>query len=446
MPPENAGGSPPRPQLCGDWKDTLRPSWFLFRLPQNRGLRGNLLLPLCLIAALIAAGGCRNPAHCAPVFVRSQGTRMMLGNFPFQPRGVNLGNWLVPEPYMMGGGHSNEQIRQALQTAAGSAANFETWRAAWRDNYVTRADIHRIKALGFNTVRVPLDWRDFASGASSVGFRSLDPLLLWCRAEGVYVLPDMHVYPDTVEKGSVFVRSETEGNPDLDLVKAAWVTAARHYRDNSNILGYDLLNEPPGYHDERLRPTYVQIRNAIRTVDTHHLIVIEPNVFSDLGTPGHWFLGKPIDADMVIAPHFYGGDVPVTIDADLPTAANHYNGRKYLSWLYARDSHIPLFVGEMGENSDDWLRRMVRLWRIGKDGITAGVLYWTYKKPGNAGGDLVTVPWTPGWEAIRHYIQDGGTPPPNGYKAMMDMAAATNTRYEVFHPNIANALRGDAPR
>jgi len=149
---------------------------------------------------------------------------------------------------------------------------------------------------------------------------------------------------------------------------------------------------------------------------------------------------------MAIAPHFYGGDVPVTIDADLPTAANHYNGRKYLSWLYARDSHIPLFVGEMGENSDDWLRRMVRLWRIGKDGITAGVLYWTYKKPGNAGGDLVTVPWTPGWEAIRHYIQDGGTPPPNAYKAMMDMAAATNTRYEVFHPNIADALRGDAPR
>ncbi len=370
---------------------------------------------------------------------------MMLGKTPFQPRGVNLGNWLVPEPYMMGGGHSNEQIRLALRSAAGSEANYQAWRAAWRDNYITRPDIRRIKSLGFNTVRVPLDWRDFGSGDSSVGFRSLDPLLAWCRAEGVYVLPDMHVYPDTLGKGTVFVRSETEADLALDTVKAAWATVALHYRDNPNILGYDLLNEPPGYHDDRLRPTYLQIRNAIRAVDTHHIIVVEPNIFSDLGTPGHWSLGAPIDADMAVAPHFYGGAVPGSIDADLPTDANHHNGRKYLNWQYAAENHVPLLVGEFGENSDDWLRRMVRLWKTGKDGVAAGVFYWTYKKPGNEAGDLVTVPWIPGWDTIRHYLQDGGPPPPDAYKAMMDMAAATNARYEVFHPNIAEALRGEAP-
>ena len=249
---------------------------------------------------------------------------MRLGSAPFQPRGVNLGNWLVPEPYMMGGGHSNEQIRRALQTAAGSEANFQTWRAAWRDNYITQPDIRRIKALGFNTVRVPstgaTSWRgrrgDRRPPRSAC--RSLDRLLTWCRAEGIYVLPDMHVYPDTVKNGSVFVRSETEISPDLDQVKAAWATVARRYRDDPNILGYDLLNEPPGYHDDRLRPTYVQIRDAIRTVDPHHMIVVEPNIYSDLGTPGHWFLGEPMDADMAIAPHFYHGEVPATIDADLP--------------------------------------------------------------------------------------------------------------------------------
>ena len=397
-----------------------------------------------LLAALLMAGG-QSPARSAPPFIRSQGTQMRLGIAPFQPRGVNLGNWLVPEPYMMGGGHSNEQIRLALQAAAGSKANFQTWQAAWRDNYITAADIHRIKVLGFNTVRVPLDWRDFLGADAPTGFHSLDRLLAWCRAEGVYVLPDMHVYPDTVGKGSVFVRSDTEVSPDLDQVKAAWVAVARRYRNDPNILGYDLLNEPPGYHDDRLRPTYVQIRSAIRSVDTHHLIVVEPNVFSDLGTPGHWFLGEPIDPDMAIAPHFYGGEVPETIDADFPTDANHHNGRKYLNWQYASEHHVPIFIGETGENSDAWIARMVRLWRTGKDGVTAGVLYWTYKKPGGARGDLVTVPWTPGWEAVARYLQDGGSPPPNAYQAMLDMAAATNAKYETFHPNIAAALRGDAP-
>ncbi len=409
-------------------------------MTQIRRLR---MLLVCGLA-LLAVGVCR-PARSAPDFVRAQGTQMRLGNAPFQPRGVNLGNWLVPEPYMMGGGHSNEQIRLALRTAAGSEANFQTWRAAWRDNYITQPDIRRIKALGFNTVRVPLDWRDFLGADAPAGLRSLDRLLAWCRREGVYVLPDMHVYPDTVKSGSVFVRSETEASPDLDQVKAAWAAVARRYRDDPNILGYDLLNEPPGYHDDRLRPTYVQIRDAIRAVDPHHLIVVEPNVYSDLGTPGHWYLGDPLDADMALAPHFYHGEVPVSIDADLPTEANHYNGRKYLNWQYASEHHIPIFIGETGENRDSWLAQMVRLWRAGKGGVTAGVLYWTYKKPGNARGDLVTVPWTPGWAAVAHYLQDGGPVPPNAYKIMLDMAAHTDARYEIFHPNIAAALRGDTP-
>ena len=407
--------------------------------------RLRLLLACGLAALLPAVAGCQSPARSAPAFVRSRGTQMMAGNAPFQPRGVNLGNWLVPEPYMMGGGRSNEQLRQALRAAAGSEANFQTWRAAWRDNYITQADIHRIKRLGFNTVRVPLDWRDFLGADAPVGFRSLDRLLAWCRADGIYVLPDMHVYPDTVEQGSVFVGSETEADPALDQVKAAWAAIARRYRNDPALLGYDLLNEPPGYHDDRLRPTYVQIRNAIRAVDTHHLIVVEPNVFSDLGTPGHWFLGEPIDPNMAIAPHFYGGEAPVFIDADLPTAANHYNGRKYLSWQYASEHHLPLFIGETGENRDDWIARMVRLWRAGKDGVTAGVLYWTYKKPGGARGDLVTVPWTPGWAAVARYLQDGGPVPPGAYESMMDMAAHTDARYETFHPDIAAALRGDVP-
>ena len=97
---------------------------------------------------------------------------MMLGNFPFQPRGVNLGNWLVPEPYMMGGGHSNEQIRQALQTAAGSAANFETWRAAWRDNYVTRADIKLPLAVLLFALSTAAAWAEKADRSQPVNLEA----------------------------------------------------------------------------------------------------------------------------------------------------------------------------------------------------------------------------------------------------------------------------------
>ena len=61
---------------------------------------------------------------------------------------------------------------------------------------------------------------------------------------------------------------------------------------------------------------------------------------------------------------------------------------------------------------------------------------------------LPDLPLPLAWQAEDFLLHLAGsiTPPPNAYKAMMDMAAATNTKYEVFHPNIANALRGDAPR
>ena len=331
--------------------------------------------PYAACAAALAVLLAGSPAQAQSSYVQSSGTSLTLACAKFTPRGVDLSNWFVPEPYMVGGGSSNEQVRTAFLALAGSAASYQKWRAAYLTNYTTFEDIQRLKARGFNTVRVPLDWRDFVDGNGSavstglygsplpanapLGLAYLDHLLNWCSAAGMYVLPDMHVPPGTAAGNSseIYVNSAADVNPNLDQVKASWATIAQRYRNADNLLGYDLLNEPPGSLNSQYRPTYQQIQSTIRRYDANHLLVLESNVDADLGDTinGDGYLGKPIDANMAVSIHSYGGDAlpPASIDADYPTQANNYNGRAYYAYAYADKENVPVLIGETGENNNN---------------------------------------------------------------------------------------------
>ena len=72
---------------------------------------------------------------------------------------------------------------------------------------------------------------------------------------------------------------------------SALVTLARVFRANTSVLGYDIMNEPwpgaayatcesdagcPGLEQHWLAPFYTKAARAIRAVDPHHLIFVEP--------------------------------------------------------------------------------------------------------------------------------------------------------------------------
>src|SRR4051812_44439448 len=115
---------------------------------------------------------------------------------PVMLRATNLGNWLVPEGYMWlfeGGPQSPSEIRALVLELLGPEASAEFWRK-YRENYVTRADIALLHRAGFNAVRIPMHHALFESDDAE-GFRMLDRVVAWCRAEGLYVVLDMHAAP-----------------------------------------------------------------------------------------------------------------------------------------------------------------------------------------------------------------------------------------------------------
>ncbi len=98
------------------------------------------------------------PAAAQGQFVKAQGKRLITpAGDPLVLRGINLGNWLVPEGYMFrfdDGPQSGREIDALFRDLAGPEATDAFWRN-WHRTYITAQDIRLIRALGFNSVRIP---------------------------------------------------------------------------------------------------------------------------------------------------------------------------------------------------------------------------------------------------------------------------------------------------
>ena len=83
-------------------------------------------------------------------------------------RGTNLGNWLNPEGYMFGFSKTNSPrfINEMFCQLVGEDATADFWEA-FKDNYITRADIDFIASTGANTIRLPFHYKLFTDEDSN---------------------------------------------------------------------------------------------------------------------------------------------------------------------------------------------------------------------------------------------------------------------------------------
>lgn len=319
-----------------------------------------LLLPLTLAAQFVRVEGRK--------FIQPDGSPLLI-------RGTNLGNWLVPEGYMwrlQDGPQSPREIEALVESLLGPERAAAFWQQ-WRDRYVTADDLAFIAATGANTVRVPLHYRLFLEPGGE-GFRRLDQVVAWSRAAGLCLILDLHCAPGGQTGTNI---DDSLGYPWLFESPAAqaqlltvWRNLARHYRNEPAILGYDLLNEPlpgfPGWErlKPRLEPLLHRVYAAVREIDPHHIIFL---------TGAHWdsdfsVLGPPPGPNTAYTFHKYW--MP-------PTQASI---QEYLDF---RDRHnVPLYVGETGENKDEWVGEFRRLLETHDIGWT----YWPYKKMESTAG------------------------------------------------------------
>jgi len=365
---------------------------------------------LLVVLLRIGAGS----AIAAPAdFIHAAGTRLVDGHGErFVVKGINLGNWLVPEGYMFKftRARSPSEIADVIEALIGAEAATRFW-AEFRDVYVAEDDIRFIKAAGFNTVRVPLTWRlfvkpgeDGADRFEGPGWALLDRLVQWCRDSGLRAILDLHAAPG----GQTGVNHDDgPGFPlafyvpeDRRLTVALWQKIAAHYRDEPAVLGYDLLNEPispysdEAYLNSRLEPLYRDIVAAIRSVDTNHLVFLAGAQWST----SFAVFDRPFDGNAVYTYHKFWAK-PAR-DA-LQSYLNFGN-----SW------NVPLLIGETGEYNDNWNAKFREL----NERFGIGWCFWTYKNL-DTETTVISIQKPAGWDLIAKAGSADGDPLPPRHEA-----------------------------
>jgi hypothetical protein len=314
-------------------------------------------------------------------------------------RGINLGNWLMPEGYMFKFevAKAPRQIYGAFERLLGPERATAFW-TEYRARYIAEDDIRFIKSVGFNTVRIPLHWALFMTADGTMtgpGWALLDRVLGWVRAAGLYAILDIHAAPG----GQTGINHDDgPGYPlmfyvprDRDLTVALWAAIAKRYAGNPTILGYDILNEPIApYHDvatlnPRLEPFYRKVTEAIRAVDPGRIVILAGGQWSS----SFDMLGPPFADNLAYTYHsFWASTKRDSIQRHL-NFSNRYN--------------VPLFLGETGELTDEWNERF----RVLHETHGIGWSFWTYKNL-DTPSTVVSIPRPDGWNDIVAFA-DGRT-------------------------------------
>lgn len=319
----------------------------------------------------------------------------------FLIQGINLGNWLNPEGYMFlfKDVSSYRLIDQAFREMVGPDFTDQFWKT-FKDNYITREDIAYIKQTGMNSIRLPFHYKLFTDEdymglkSNQDGFARVDSVIKWCKAEGLYVILDMHDAPGGQTGDNI---DDSYGYPWLfesetskQLFSEIWKKIADRYKNEPTVLGYDLLNEPIATYfnnkeeiNKLLVPVYKRGVEAIRSVDPNHIILLGG---AQWNSNFSMFDEKAIDSNMLYTCHRYWCD---TLQSNLQDFIDFRN-----------KVNLPLYLGETGENTDEWVGGFRRL----MERNNMGWHFWPYKKMEKT-SCMVHIKKPANWDLIVEYTQ-----------------------------------------
>ncbi|MDR0643676.1 MAG: glycoside hydrolase family 5 protein [Treponema sp.] len=164
-------------------------------------------------------------------------------------------------------------------------------------NMFTSGDFAAIKRLGIDIIRLPIDL--FAMIMPNY---MLDPLFLQFLDKAVDYAEENEMYLILDNHSSDGSNGETPETIDEILIPM-WTQMAEHFKDRSNYILYEVMNEPYGISSERWGEIQGQVIAAIRTKDRKHTIIVGGTSWNSIDE-----LAKlPIydDKNLIYTFHFY---------------------------------------------------------------------------------------------------------------------------------------------
>jgi hypothetical protein len=192
-----------------------------------------------------------------------------------------------------------------------STDNGTLFRGTMINPLLEEQDFRVLASWNANHIRWQLLWGGFPHGPADKGdipayeawletaFEHLDSLLLFFREVGIKVLLDLHTPPggrDQNDKWPLFYNQTFQ-----DAFLTVWEKMANRYKNETQIMGYDLVNEP---NDRDLAPGLKSWRDLaiaavqrIRSIDSLHPVVVEASPGANAATLPNF---EPLPFDNII--------------------------------------------------------------------------------------------------------------------------------------------------
>ena len=273
---------------------------------------------------------------------------------------------------------------------------------------------------GVDVVRLPISWSLIEPIRGRIDSEYLDRIVAAVQLlnrHGIYVIPDMHFYPNWgpdyggagapawagfpglpdipgVQNGNIRKNFSPAANAATTYFWAtddwqkdfllSWRSVADRLKGMSGVAGYDLYNEPrpgpmppPLFEKLWMWPLMSRTIEAIGSVDPNHIFVVEATLFVDLPT---WTV--PIHAPNIIySAHVYTGTlVPPDFTGDRTRLTAEMQQRQ----REANQMGAPLWNGEFGDDHNSkygpaWADAMLDV----SDDLNVGWAWWQWREDDN---------------------------------------------------------------
>ena len=162
----------------------------------------------------------------------------------------------------------------------------------------TKQDLVRIKNLGCDVIRLPINLHFMTSGSpdyviNPLFFDFLDQVVDWAEELQIHLLLDNHSFDSN---------EDTQPSIEAILLKV-WPQMAAHYKNRSDYVYYEILNEPHGITTAVWCQIQQKVIDAIRAIDTKHTIVVGPSGYNSYNELNN----MPVysDTNLIYTFHFY---------------------------------------------------------------------------------------------------------------------------------------------
>lgn len=147
-------------------------------------------------------------------------------------------------------------------------------------NHHSEIDLERVHNLGMNAIRFYMNYKTFEDEANPYVYKNsgwdwIDTNIEWAKTHGIFLILNMHVpqggFQSQCNGDALWTNPENQKR-----LAALWKAIAQRYKDEPQIAGFDLVNEPtPSGTTQNWTNLAQRIMDSIRAVDHNHLLITE---------------------------------------------------------------------------------------------------------------------------------------------------------------------------